>query len=249
MPERENLWGHAGESTRAEVRDIFARHAASRPAGVPAEFERRRPLPGLLGLPKRAWIGLPPVWRGVVVVLGVLAAVGLAIVVPAALRYGNEVADATRAADARAQAERRRELIQDQRPRSAPIGAESLRAVRRLGGLTSPAAAALLVRQLENEITTDVQGRIRAGLLEGPVRGADCRPTLNRAPRSASYNCFTLSERREFGDQPWKGLSVGYRFIAKATLAPALLVWCKQNPPPMHPTSVVVNVPLSTRCL
>ena len=248
MPEREDPWGHAGESTRAEVRDIFARAAASGPAGLPAELERRRPLPGLLGLPKRAWIGLPPVWRGVVAVLGVLALVGLAIAVPAAVRHGNEVADAARAADARAKAERRRELIEDQRPRSAPIGAESLRAVRRLGGLTSPAAAALLGRQLENGITADVQSRIRAGLLEGPARATECQPVRDRAPGWAGYNCFTLSDRREFRDQPWRQLSVGYRFTAKATLAPALLVWCKENPPPLHPTSVVVKVPQSTRC-
>jgi hypothetical protein len=256
MPEREDPWKQGGKSTRAEVRDIFARHAASRPPGLPAEFQRRRPLPGLLGLPKRGWIGLPPVWRGVVAVVGVLALVGLAIAVPAAVRHGNEVADAERAADAHAKTERRRELVEDQRPRSARIGAESLRDVRRLGGLTSPAAAALLVRQLEDEITGDVQSRIRAGLLEGPARATECRPTLNRAPGSASYNCFTLSDRRKFRDQgqPEFGargdvLRVGYRFIAKATLAPALLVWCKQNPPPLHPTSVVVNAPLSARCL
>ena len=255
MPEREDPWGQAGESTRAEVRDIFARAAPSGPAGLPAELERRRPLPGVLGLPKRAWIGLPPVWRGVVAVLGVLALVGLAIAVPAAVRHGNEVADAARAADAGAKAERRRELIEDQRPRSAPIGAESLRAVRRLGGLTSPAAAALLGGQLENGITADVQSRIRAGLLEGPARGAECQPVRDRTPGSASYNCFTLSDRRKFREQgqPYFGargdrLSVGYRFIAKATLAPALLVWCKENPPPLHPTSFVVKVPLSTRC-
>ena len=251
MPEREDPWGQAGESTRAEVRDIFARAAPSGPAGLPAELERRRPLPGVLGLPKRAWIGLPPVWRGVVAVLGVLALVGLAIAVPAAVRHGNEVADAARAADARAKAERRRELIEDQRPRSVPIGAESLRAVRRLGGLTSPAAAALLGGQLENGITADVQSRIRAGLLEGPARGAECQPVRDRTPGWAGYNCFTLSDRRDFREllgRARRQLSVGYRFTAKATLAPALLVWCKENPPPLHPTSFVVKVPLSTRC-
>jgi hypothetical protein len=246
MPEREDLWGNAGEATRAEVRDIFARAAASGPAGLSAELERRRPLPALLGLPKRAWIGLPPVWRGVVAVLGVVAVAGLAIVVPAAVRHGNEVADAARAADARAEAERRRELIEDQRQRSAPIGAESLRTVRKLGGLTSPAAAALVGGQLENGITADVQSRIRAGLLEGPARDTECQPVRDRAPGSASFNCFTVSARREFRDQGQ--LSVGYRFTAKATLAPALLVWCKENPQPLHPTSFVVKVPLSTRC-
>jgi len=253
MPEREDPWAHAGESTRAEVRDIFARAAASGSVHLPAELERRRPLPGLLALPKRAWIGLPPVWRGVVAVLGVLALVGLAIAVPKALRYGNEVTDAARAADARAKAERRRELIADQRPRSAPIGAESLRAVRRLGGLTSPAAAALLGERLENGITADVQSRIRAGLLEGPARDTECRPVRDRTPGWAGYNCFTLSDRQrrvlkavEFRDLGQ--LSVGYRFTAKATLAPALLVWCKENPQPLHPTSIVVKVPLSKRC-
>jgi hypothetical protein len=247
MPEREDLWEHAGETTRAEVRDIFARSAA----GGPAELERRQPLPGVLGLPKRAWSGLSPRWRAVVVVLGCGALVGLAFAVPAALRYGNEVADAARDADARAKAARRRELIEDQRPRSAPIGAEGLRSVRRLGGLTSPAAAGLVGAQLEDAITADVQNRIRAGLLEGPARDTVCRPVRDRTPDWAGYNCFTLSDRREF--QALLGaeretLSVGYRFSGKATLAPALLVWCKENPPPLHPTSFVVEVPMSRRC-
>jgi hypothetical protein len=248
MPEREDLWGGAGDTTRAEVRDIFARSAAGGPAGGPAELERRQPRPGVLGLPKRAWSGLSPRWRAVVVVLGCAALVGLAFAIPAALRYGNDVADAARDADARAQAARRRELIEDQRPRSAPIGAEALRSVRRLGGLTSPAAAGLVGAQLEDAITADVQTRIRAGLLEGPARDTACRPVRDRAPGSASYNCSTLSARREFQAQPWRELSVGYRFSAKATLAPALLVWCKENPPPLHPTSIVVKVPMSRRC-
>jgi hypothetical protein len=74
----------------------------------------------------------------------------------------------------------------------------------------------------------------------------------DRTPGWAGYNCFTLSDRRDFSAQVLPSskaeLSVGYRFTAKATLAPALLVWCKENPPPLHPTSVVVKVPLSTRC-
>lgn len=252
MPEREDPWSNAGESTRAEVRAIFARHAASAPGGLPAELERRRPLPGLLGLPKRAWIGLPPVWRGVVAVLGVLLLAGLAIAIPAAVRTSYEVADAAREADARAEAARRRELIEDQRPRSVPVAAAVLDDVRRLGGLTNPAAAGIVGARMEDGITADVQSRIRAGLLEGPVRDTECRPVRDRAAREASYNCFTLSVRRDFGARVLpssKGeLSVGYRFSGRADLAAAELVWCKENPPPLHPTSIVVKVPQSARC-
>lgn len=248
MPKEGDLWGSAGDATRAEVREIFARTATDGPPGEP---ERRRPLPGLLGLPRRAWRGLSPGWRRVVVVLGVLSLAGLAIAIPAAVRTGYDVADAAREADARAEAARRRELIEDQRPRSVPVGAALVNDVRRLGGLTNPAAAAIVGARMEDGITADVQSRIRAGLLEGPARDTECRPVRDRLAREASYNCFTLSDRRDFRGvlPPSKAaLSVGYRFSGRADLAAAQLFWCKENPPPLHPTSVVVKVPLSTRC-
>jgi hypothetical protein len=245
MPKREDLWGSAGDATRAEVREIFARTATDGPPGEP---ERRRPLPGVLGLPRRAWRGLSPGWRRVVVVLGVLSLAGLAIAIPAAVRTGYDVADAAREADARAEAARRRELIEDQRPRSVPVGAAVVNDVRRLGGLTNPAAAAIVGARMEDGITADVQSRIRAGLLEGPARDTECRPVRDRAAREASYNCFTLSDRRDFRAQRVGELSVGYRFSGRADLAAAQLFWCKENPPPLHPTSFVVKVPLSTRC-
>jgi hypothetical protein len=235
MPKGEDLWGSAGDATRAEVREIFARRPTD---GPPGESERRRPLPGVLGLPRRAWGGLSPGWRRVVVVLGVLSLAGLAIAIPAAVRTGYDVTDAAREADARAKAARRRELIEDQRPRSVPVGAAVVNEVRRLGGLTNPAA------------TADVQSRIRAGLLEGPARDTECRQ-VQQPGREASYNCFTLSDRRDFRGAlpPSKAeLSVGYRFSGRADLAAAQLFWCKENPPPLHPTSFVVKVPLSTRC-
>ena len=245
MPKGEDLWGSAGDATRAEVREIFARRATD---GPPGEHERRRPLPGVLGLPRRAWRGLSPGWRRVVVVLGVLLLAGLAIAIPAAVRTGHDVADAARKADARAKAARRRELIEDQRPRSVPVGAAVVNDVRRLGGLTNPAAAAIVGARMEDGITADVQSRIRAGLLEGPARDTECRPVRDRAAREASYNCFTLSDRRDFRAQRVGELSVGYRFSGRADLPAAQLFWCKENPPPLHPTSFVVKVPLSTRC-
>ena len=249
MPKGEDLWGSAGDATRAEVREIFARTATDGPPGEP---ERREPLPGVLGLPRRAWRGLSPGWRRVVVVLGVLSLAGLAIAIPAALRTGYRVADAAREADARAEAARRRELIEDQRPRSVPVEAAVVNDVRRLGGLTNPAAAAIVGARMEDGITADVQSRIRAGLLDGPARDTECRPVRDRLAREASYNCFTLSTRRDFGEtvlpRTQAELSVGYRFSGRADLAAAQLFWCKENPQPLHPTSIVVKVPLSTRC-
>ena len=250
MPEAGDLWGSAGDVTRAEVREIFARRASDGPSG---KSERRRPLPGVLGLPRRAWRGLSPGWRRVVVVLGVLSLAGLAIAIPAAVRTGHEVADAAREADVRAEAARRRELIEDQRPRSVAVGAAVVDDVRRLGGLTNPAAAAIVGARMEDGITADVQSRIRAGLLEGPVRDTECRPVRDRAAREASYNCFTLSDRRDFPatvlPPSKRKILAGYRFSGRADLAAAQLVWCKENPPPLHPrSSSVVKVPLSTRC-
>jgi hypothetical protein len=247
MPKGEDLWGGAGDATRAEVREIFARRPTD---GPPGESERRRPLPGVLGLPRSAWRGLSPGWRRVVVVLGVLSLAGLAIAIPAAVRTGHDVADAAREADARAKAARRRELIEDQRPRSVPVGAAVVNDVRRLGGLTNPAAAAIVGARMEDGITADVQSRIRSGLLEGPARDTECRQ-VQQPGREASYNCFTLSDRRDFRGvlPPSKAeLSVGYRFSGRADLAAARLFWCKENPPPLHPTSFVVKVPLSMRC-
>jgi hypothetical protein len=187
----------------------------------------------------------------VVVVLGVVLLAGLAIAIPAAVRTGHDVADAAREADARAKAARRRELIEDQRPRSVPVGAVVVNDVRRLGGLTNPAAAAIVGARMEDGITADVRSRIRAGLLEGPASDTECRQA-QQPGREASYNCFTLSDRRDFGAQvlpPSKAeLLVGYRFSGRADLAAAQLVWCKENPQPLHPTSVVVKVPLPTRC-
>ncbi len=248
MPKGDDPWGSAGHATRAEVREIFARRPTD---GPPREHERRDPLPGVLGLPRRAWRGLSPGRRPLVVVLGVLSLAGLAIAIPAAVRTGYEVADAAREADARAEAARRRQLIEDQRPRSVPVGAAVVNGVRRLGGLTNPAAAAIVGARMEDGITADVQSRIRAGLLEGPARDTECRPVRDRAPREASYNCFTLSHRQEFrGVLPpsTAELSVGYRFSGRADLAAPQLLWCMENPPPLHPTSFVVKVPLSTRC-
>jgi hypothetical protein len=118
-------------------------------------------------------------------------------------------------------------LKEDQRPRRARF---------------APGAAA--VPALERAITTDVRGRVSAGLLEGPVRSTSC--TLIGGTRGSAFNCFTLSRRTPEG----RALVNGYRFRARVNAAAGTLVWCKSNPRPLHPdTSNYPWVPESKACL
>lgn len=112
------------------------------------------------------------------------------------------------------------------------------------GGLVDPAAAALAGGALERAITGDVRARIRAGKLQGPLLGTSCQPLRERALRGAGYNCFALTGRSRSGERV---IESGYRLSARAEL-PGTLVWCKENPRPLHPTSYVISVPISPEC-
>ena len=85
-------WSGAGDNTRAEVREIFARHAAARQgagAGTPP-VERRAALPGVLRLPARGWRALPLLGRLAVAALGVVLALLVALLLPPALQNATE---------------------------------------------------------------------------------------------------------------------------------------------------------------
>ena len=109
----------------------------------------------------------------------------------------------------------------------------------------NPAAAALgKTLRWRRAIDADVRARIRAGTLRGPLLGTSCDPLRERAPRGAGYNCFALINRTRSGERV---IVSGYRFSARAEL-PSTLVWCKENPRPLHPTSFVLSVPISPEC-
>jgi hypothetical protein len=63
---QENPWSGAGDTTRQEVREIFARHAGRRPGAEPPAEERRRALPNLLRLPGQPWRLLSPLGKAAV---------------------------------------------------------------------------------------------------------------------------------------------------------------------------------------
>jgi hypothetical protein len=113
------------------------------------------------------------------------------------------------------------------------------------GGLEATSAAALVATRLESAIARDVRSRIAAGKLEGPLLQASCDPVRDRSRLGANYNCFVLTDRTRSGDRV---LESGYRFSARAQLPAGTLAWCKENPRPLHPTSYVLSVPISTDC-
>jgi hypothetical protein len=206
--------------------------------------ERYDPLPNLLLLPVVGWRKLSPRGRIAVAALAAAALAALIAAWPQVERDKRAGAE-QRAREARqSRAERRRELVEDQRPRRAQLPPATRDRVRDRGGLVDPAAAALAGAALERAIASDVRARIRAGKLNGPLLETRCDPLRQRTARGTGYNCFAFTARTRSGERV---LESGYRFSARAEL-PATLVWCKENPRPLHPTSYVISVPISPEC-
>jgi hypothetical protein len=212
------------------------------PAG---QAERYDPLPGFLLLPVRGWRKLSRRGRLVLVALVLAGVAAIALSWPTVERdkRAGEAERAEQAAERRAA--RTRELIEDQRPRRAALPAPLRVRIRAAGGLEAAAAANLAGTRLESAIARDVRSRIAAGDLAGPLLETSCDAVKVRTASGAGYNCFALVSRERAGGRV---LESGYRFSARAELTPGTLVWCKENPRPLHPTSYVISVPISPEC-
>jgi hypothetical protein len=234
---QENPWSGAGESTRQEVREIFARHArASDQAETDAEV-RRRPLPNLFRLPAQLWRLLPPLGRlAVGLTLAALAALA-AVLVPPALDNAGENRENQRRAAAANLEEIRRTLIADQRPRRATLS------------LPAGALPAEIARHVAERVMADARTRVSAGTLEGPIERTSCRP-VRRSQEAGSLVLTCLAEQfRERGAYRDRDVVSGYRFRARVTLASGAVAWCKENPRPLHPDQEeFVVVELSRAC-
>jgi len=212
------------------------------PAG---QAERHDPLPSFLMLPARGWRKLSRRGR---LVLVALVVVGVATLVAAwpAVERDKRAGEAERAEQAaQRRAARLRELVEDQRPRRALLPAPARARIRAVGGLEAAAAAGLAAARRGAAIGGAIRARIAAGDLEGPLLEMRCDPVKVRTPRGAGFNCFATTDRGRSGDRL---LVSGYRFSARAELPPGTLVWCKENPRPLHPTSYVISVPISPDC-
>jgi hypothetical protein len=210
----------------------------------PGQPQRYDPLPGFLRLPARAWSRLSTRGRRTVVAVALAAIAAVAVAWPYVERdkQAGEERRAAEAADRRAA--RVAELKEDQRPRRAELPATARQRIATAGGLTDDRAAELAGTHLAAAIAADVRSRIDAGKLEGPLLETSCDPVEVRSARGAGYNCFALTGVRRTGGRVMES---GYRFSARADL-PAKLVWCKENPRPLHPTSYVISLPISPEC-
>jgi hypothetical protein len=246
MVNERDPWSAARSATREEVRAIFEREAEAEAATAPGRKERFDPLPALVALPRRLWRMLGPRGRLIVgltaAVLAVVAVAGF----PSFQRTKSEGAAEARRAEQASLRARLRALRLDQRPHTSRMSGGDVRAARRAGGLTRPAALTAASGALEGAISGDVRARIAAGSLEGPVRRTDCRALRVSSETQASFNCFVrLSTHRVLG----RRLESGYRFRGRADLRARRYVWCKENPRPLHPdTSHFPAVPLDPRC-
>ena len=227
-------WSGAGENTRAEVREIFARHAAAREGAGPGtpHVERRATLPGVLRLPARGWRALPLLGKLVVAALAVVLAVLVALLLPPALQNATDN-EANESRLRAANLERiRRGLVASQRPRRAVLDFRA-----------DPAPA------LATAVGADAARRVVRGELDGPLGDTTCRPVERSDvdPRAPVFTC--LVEHGIHGEYQGRELVSGYRFRGRVELASGRAAWCKENPRPLHPDQEeFVVVPLSRAC-
>lgn len=232
MPSEPDPWASGGKATRAEVREIFARHAERAESGRDAgEQERRKPLPSFLLVPVRIWQVLPVVGKVAVAAMLLALAALAAVLVPPALENASENRVNTRRAEAARLEAIRRQVSEDQRPRRAVVALPVT-----AGGVAAAVAA-------------DFERRVRTGQLEGPPGPTSCRPIRPQREREAiGFTC--LSERgAERGVYQGRDVVSGYRFRARVVRATGAAAWCKENPQPLHPDQEeFVVVPLSRAC-
>lgn len=146
-----------------------------------------------------------------------MAAVVAAIVlVPRITETKRERADRERREAAAAMAERRRELIAEQRPRRA----------RAEAGAPRPAVLA----ELEKRILADSRARVTAGTLSGPpARRVDCEPIRHGqdldGPRVV-YTCIAITSDIPTIESAPQGV-IGHPFRGVAEYPSGRLTWCK----------------------
>ena len=211
----------------------------------PGRGERYDPLPAFLSLPARGFRKLSPRGRRIVVALVLVGVAAIAVAWPYVQRDRRAGERERAAIAAEHRAARLRALVEDQRPRRDRLSPSVRRRIRALGGLKAPAAATLVAAKLEAGIAEDVHARIAAGKIDGPLLETSCDPVTRRSRLGANYNCFALTGRTAVGERV---LEEGYRFSARAQLPAGSLAWCKENPRPLHPTSFVLSVPISSEC-
>ena len=187
---------------------------------------------------------------------GAVALVVVAVVVAIVLNAKSDRDARQRAADARAVAAERVRLTKLQAPHRG--AAPDLRPAAGATDRERLAARAALVTAVEGAITRDAQARVRAGEIEGPVRGSQCGPFL-RAPdavpddrvlskRIGRYDCVAVRNDIK-GDSGSSVGSIGYPFVAALDFRRFTYVWCRNTPPQSERGESLAFVRLDRACL
>ena len=187
---------------------------------------------------------------------GAVGLVVLAIVLVIVLSAKSDRDARQRAADARAVAAERVRLTKLQAPHRG--AAPGLRPAADATDQQRLAARAALVKTVEGAITRDAQARVRAGEIEGPVRGTLCGPFL-RAPdavpddrvlskRIGRYDCVAVRNDIK-GDSGSSVGSIGYPFVAALDFRRFTYVWCRNTPPQSERGESLAFVRLDRACL
>jgi hypothetical protein len=182
---------------------------------LPVQNDRYDPLPGLLSVPAFLYRKLGPRGRMAVKIGGglflVALVVGAIVLVPQIVETKRERADRERREAAAALAERRRELIAEQRPHR--------------GRAAAGASHAAVVVALEEGILADARARDAAGDLHGPpANRVVCEP-LTGADLDAArigYDCIAVTS-----DIPGAQGVVGHPFRGVADFSTGRVTWCK----------------------
>jgi len=127
--------------------------------------DRYEPLPPFTKLPRWLLGKLSRRARIRLAMASAVVAVLLGVAIAAQVRSGQREIEADRVASERSDAERQDAMTEDGRPRR----------VRLPAGTIDPGSAAV-VSALERGVRRDMRGRVRAGLVDGPVRSVACEP-------------------------------------------------------------------------
>jgi hypothetical protein len=198
--------------------------------------DRYDPLPSLLGIPAFLFRKLSLRGRRLAIVVGLLAAAGLAAFVLFAWPAIEDIKDE------RAAKEERR-LAEARAARDAELRAEQkvMRDRARVAGLTGSAGEAVaardvLLNRLEESVAADARQRVEEGDLEKPILHAECDPFPKTADRDdpaddpsariGRYECVAVTAVIQ-GTENNVGGVIGYPFRALVHFRSGRYAWCK----------------------
>lgn len=176
------------------------------------EPSRHQPLPGVLGLPGYLYRRLSRAKKIALALTAVVLVVAAGVAVPFVRDSKREKRAQDRREAEESRAERRRELIAEQRPRT---------------GRSDKAGLAAAVRSIQGEITADVSRRVQEGELDTPARRTECRARDVALPGGRElFSCTAVTsdiEKSEFSS----AAVVGYLYNAGIDRRTGAFTFCK----------------------